>query len=854
MTAVADAGRIGTLVDGLRSAYVRILPPGEVTRPIGSAQNLIDGLRTSGVTSFDIAGDGESITFGVRGSDMEGLVSQLEEHYPQAELQIAPCDPLRQGEDERAFTAVRIVSGPEPVPISTFEDAEVSEEGSDPLLKVMAAFKKLEDGERALVRLVARPKRRKHFSKYAQDARTGPGSANETRRTAELAPKSSGSVGGLGLRYGILITVLGCLAIAFLVAAIRGIGFEEVRAFVSGITEEQLRTVVGTVGVVVLTASVLFLVLLIGMLFGLFGSKGGYYDSEVVADRVDHSPFDVEIQIIAFVRDSEYWKSRTREIVDHIAGEYSSYDRSRGSRVVRHKYIDGLPGDALELVSKRRLLRIFPTFVRSVAGSLELAALWHLPATRVRPASVERTTSRRWPVHSRFISEGAPVGVTTAGAQRVVHLGPAAMGSHQFYVAGSNMGKSTLMTHVVRHAMRQKALGEYPGAIVVVDPHGDLISDLLGLVPPEIAHRVRLIDLADESRVVGVNLLSPDFSPDRDVTADLLVNVFSRHWEFWGPNMSDILSHSIQTLYEANAHEDAVPEEAYTLLDAGQLWSSESFRRKVLERVKDANLHRYWLEDFPVYERGDPAQTLNPIRNRLRSYADSRVASAIIGQRFSTVDLKACVQRGNIIFISTGGQSVGKQVARLLGAYFLAMIDHIIRSQGELARDERQRVMVVVDEMQTIEGVPYGSMLEEWRKFGGALVLATQSLAQVRRLSPGLESSLLTNVGVLAAFKVDGDDGRKLAENLALVTKDDIVGLPKYNAYVRLSTYEETVPAFSMKILPPVTGNEAVADDIRRRSARYTQDIDAVYRRQQEETFRAIGMNAAASEKRRRRR
>ena len=840
----------------MRGVYVRIVPPEEVTRPISSAQNVIDGLRTAGITSFEIAGDGESVTFGVRGTDLEGVVSQLEEHYPQAELRISPDDPLRQSRGERALTSVRQVSGPEPVPISTFENAEVSEEGSDPLLKVLAAFKMLEGGERALARLVARPKEHNYFSKYAQDARTGPGSATETRRTAELSPKRSGAIGGLGLGYGILIAFLVCLAITLLVAINRGIGWEDVQAFASGITEEQIRTAMVAAVVVFMGACAILLVAVIAMFLGLFGSKGGYYDSEVVVDRVDHSPFDVELQIIAFVRDSRGWRSRARKIVDQMAGEYSNYDRSRGSSIVKHKYIDGLPDDAFELVSKRCLFGIIPAFVKSVAGSLELAALWHLPATRVRPGSVERTTFRRWPVHSRHIGEGAAVGMTTAGAPRTVQLSPDAMSSHQFYVAGSGMGKSTLMTHVVNHAMRQKALGEYPGAIVVVDPHGDLVDDLLGLVPPEVAHQVRLIDLADESRVAGVNLISPDFSPDRDVTADLLLEVFSRHWEFWGPNMTDILVHSVQTLYEANAHEDAMPEEAYTLLDAGQLWRSESFRRRVLERVSDAKQHLYWLEEFAVYERGDPAQTLNPIRNRLRAYADSKVASAIVGQRLSTVDLKASVERGNIIFISTGGQSVGRQVARLMGSYFLAMIDHIIRSQGELAPDERQRVMVVVDEMQTMGGVPYESMLEEWRKYGGTMVLATQSLAQVRRLSPALESSLLTNVGVLVVFRVEAEDARRLADNLGRdrVTEADIIGLPRYNAYVRLSFGEESVPVFSMKILTPLPSNEAVAAEIRRRSARYTQDIETVYRRQQEETFRAIGLDAAASEKRRRRR
>lgn len=793
------------------------------------------------------------MAFGVRGTDLENMVGQLEEHYPHAQLSIPSQDPMELRDGERAFTNVMKVTGPEPVPIQTYGDDDVSPQGADPLLKVSGAFRRLRQDERVLLRLVAGPRRHNHFRKFEQDARTGPGSSNLREWTDEVDAGRGGSsrVGGIQSFLGII--GWGVLAIAALAAVILGFDFYDAIGFIGGITVEQLAAV--AVGVVAVGAGFIVLFVL-ALLFGLFRQRGGYYDSELVALRVDHKPFDLEVQIIIFVRDSEAWKTRARTLANQIAREFASYDRARGSSIVRRRSFDGLPGDALRLASKKRVLGILPSGAGSVVGSLEMAALWHLPGSRVRPGSVQRTTYRSWPVHSRFISEGAPVGVTTAGASRVVRLGPDAMSAHQFYVAASGMGKSTLIKHVVGYAMRQKALGEYPGAIVVVDPHGDLVSDLLGLVPPDVAHRVRLIDLADQDRVAGVNVLSPEFSPDRDVTADLLVQVFSRHWRFWGPNMADILSHSVQTLHEANAHPDVRAEDAYTLLDARQLWGDEGFRRGVLQHVSDANQHRFWVEDFPVYQKGELMQTLNPIRNRLRAYADSRVASAILGQRFSTIDFKACIREGDIVLISTGGESTGKEVARLLGSYFLAMIDHVIRSQGELAEGDRQRVMVVVDEMQRIAGAPYESMLEEWRKFGGGLVLATQDLARVRELSATLESSLLKNVGVLASFRLDDEDAAKLAGNLGSerISKEDILGLPRHHAYIRLSASEESVPAFSVKVLPPVPENEVVARETRERCARYTQKFKTVYNRLQHETLATMGINAEASEKRRRRR
>ena len=366
---------------------------------------------------------------------------------------------------------------------------------------------------------------------------------------------------------------------------------------------------------------------------------------------------------------------------------------------------------------------------------------------------------------------------------------------------------------------------------------------------------MRLIDLGDESRVVGINVLSPGFSLSRDATARLLVRAFSKHWEFWGPNMEDILSHSVKTLYEANAHPDTAPEDAYTLLDARPLWLNESFRRKVLARVNDEKMHRFWYEDFPVYERGERERTLNPIANRLRDYDDSEIASAIVGQRFSTVDLKASIREGNIVLVSTASNSDGEEVANLLGTYFLSTIDRLIRSQGELAEDDRQRVMVVVDEMETMPGVPYEKMLNEWRKFGGSLVLATQTLAGIRRISPSLETSLLTNVGVLACFRVSGKDAEVMARELGenYVSEDDIISLDRHHAYVRLGHGKRKLPPFSMETLPPRLANTAMAEDVRAKSARYSQRYETVHNRQQAETRESNELNVAASERRRRR-
>ena len=105
------------------------------------------------------------------------------------------------------------------------------------------------------------------------------------------------------------------------------------------------------------------------------------------------------------------------------------------------------------------------------------------------------------------------------------------------------------MHHIVSHKLKQKAEGKDPDAIVVVDPHADLVSGLLGQVPESLIDRVRLIDLADDAGAPGINLLDTRIFADRDRTADSVVRVAKGLWDQWGPRMQSILEQTVKTLH-----------------------------------------------------------------------------------------------------------------------------------------------------------------------------------------------------------------------------------------------------------------------------------------------------------------
>ena len=256
---------------------------------------------------------------------------------------------------------------------------------------------------------------------------------------------------------------------------------------------------------------------------------------------------------------------------------------------------------------------------------------------------------------------------------------------------------------------------------------------------------------------------------------------------------------TVKTLHKANENMD--PDEQHTILDGLRLLSNDPLRNAVLTRVNDPYLLEWWARDFGNWRREYKADALAPVQTRLSYYASSKRARAILGQSRSTIDLRETILEGGILLVSTAQGVVGRDVAALVGASLLNL----------------------VDEMQSMPGVDYESMLSELGKFGASFILATQSLAKLDDLSRTMRDTLLANVGCLAVFQVAGSDARQLVWELGKdrVSEEDIVSLPVHHCYVRATVGTERMPAFSMMVRKPEEGDANTVTRIREAASSY---------------------------------
>ena len=609
-----------------------VTPPRTGERTLLGVENLLQSIAVPEPFSLEIVGDMDGVTLLARCQDDQVVRGQLAAHYPQARIRQVPVDedPIFVHRGEQAWGMTLRADGPEYVPLRTFRDDDLLDPGSDPLIALMGALSELEQGERVLCRLLLRS--------------LGPdwSQAHQVRAHRQAVPDNrepSYTYQTKPLQLdGVTMAVLGVGALA----ALKGYLWVQDGEY--------------------LKATLLGAGSMLGLIVAGWGwwrwkqARNRVYDPLLIREKVGRVAFDAELQVIAVLPDSTR-PQRAGELLGAVAAAYRHFDHPAGARFK--------VGGVKPVVPIMNLHPAGPGLFgkRSVLGIREVAALWHPPGASDETPLVERSGARALLPSAKGVRGGAPVGDTTAGKPRPIRFPEDLLRRHHLYVARTRMGKSTLMHHIAVHKMREKAAGRDGDAIVVVDPHADLVAGLLRQVPESLIDKVRLIDLADQQRAPGINLLDTRVFADRDRTADSVVRVARGLWEQWGPRMQSILEQTVKTLHEANEHPDTDQGSQHTILDGLKLLSDRKFRDGVLAKVSDPYLLEWWARDFGGWHHQYRADALAPVQTRLSYYASSKRARAILGQARSTIDLRETILDGGILLVSTAQGAVGRDVS-----------------------------------------------------------------------------------------------------------------------------------------------------------------------------------------------
>jgi hypothetical protein len=492
--------------------------------------------------------------------------------------------------------------------------------------------------------------------------------------------------------------------------------------------------------------------------------------------------------------------------------------KSIATRVLGALRIAESPGVRLSLARENadRLAQARPPRSWPVAFNVkEITLLSGWPLGSQTYPGVARSGARLLPPAAAVAQRGRIVAQATyPGTERPLALKVADSLQHLHVLGPTGVGKSTLMLNLI---VQDISAGR---GVIVIDPKGDLVQEVLARIPDNRVDDVIVLDPADQDRPVGLNVLQSGDRP-AELVADQVLAVFhDLYRENWGPRTQDILHASLLTL--AN-------RPGMTLCALPVLLSNRAFRRTVVRELTDEiALKPFWVW-FDSLSEGERQQAIAPVMNKLRAFLLRPWMRAVIGQPDPALEMRRVFTERKVLLVSLAKGLLGPEAAALLGSLAVSELWQTALGRVRITSDRRSPVFVYVDEFQDYLHLPtdVADVLAQARGLGVGLTLAHQHLAQ---LPPALRSAVLANARSRVCFQLGSEDAKLIAGSSSELDSSDLQSLGRYEAYVSLvadGSVSSFASARSIEPAPATSDPQSIRNCSRQRYGRDLADVEA---------------------------
>ncbi len=385
---------------------------------------------------------------------------------------------------------------------------------------------------------------------------------------------------------------------------------------------------------------------------------------------------------------------------------------------------------------------------------------------------------------------------------------------HMYIIGKSGMGKSKLLENLIRFDVA------YDFGLAVIDPHGDLVKQILEFIPEKRLADVVYVNPGDPEYAISFNPFAQVPAEYRQIVAQGLVEIFKKQFaSTWTPRIEHLFRFATLATLEN-------PEG--TLYGFLQLLTDPQYRQGVMKHVTDEVVKRFFTVEFAGFTQKYDQEAITPLTNRLGQFFADPLLRAVFSQKESKIDFENIMNHKKILLINASKGTLGEENSALFATFFLTKINQTAMARAKIPEKERKNFYLYVDEFQNVATKSFTSLFSESRKYGINITVANQYLAQIPE---DLQEAIFGNVGTLIAFRVSGADSERLAQEFQpLVEPKDLTNIGGREFYIKMSIEGKVTTAFSATTLDVIEANrsERVEEVIKESRIRFSKPIAEV--------------------------
>ncbi len=506
---------------------------------------------------------------------------------------------------------------------------------------------------------------------------------------------------------------------------------------------------------------------------------------KAIEEKASKPGLDVNIRIISFAPQ----EIQAKEILRYVANsftQYSNYHYGNNFKAV-------LKGSGHKIISDF-IYRRFEEDISFVLNSEEMVSLWHLPFPNTDVPKIKWLMAKKLPPPVNMPKEGIFLGENFyRGKKTVAKIKDADRRRHTYIIGMTGVGKSYLMAEL---AIQDIMAGK---GVCVVDPHGELIEDILPFIPKNRLEDVIIFDPSDGERPIGLNMLEASSSYEMDMAAQEMITIFYKLLPdpaMAGPMFEHYMRNALLALM-------ADQEDPGTLVELARIFTDDAYRKKKLEHVKDILVKDFWEREYAASQKGSTAaDMLSYVISKTGRFVENEIMRNIIGQAKSGINFREVMDKQKILLINLAKGKIGETNSNLLGLIAVSKLQMAALGRSDMAEDQRKDFYLYIDEFQNFITDSISIILSEARKYKLNLIMAHQFVAQlVQNNDTRVRDAIFGNVGNLASYRVGVDDAEVIAKQLGpKVNEYDVMNVEKYTIYLRMLIDNQATDAFNVAV------------------------------------------------------